>query len=361
MLLIDFFFTNDQKVSLSIRCIISILLLAGICHAYMQVVNKVWMPWQSYLPEILAIIVLPASCLFIGLRLVRLLSSDELSYVIFFYILGSLSYSVISVLISHVPWWNFEQVFYHVLRVPWGESIFMSTRAVEQRAFFAIALTPVLLIKNKARNLNTKILKSIVTFMVALGLYVRYSTASNIGYAVLYLSLIPLIVNACHYRLLKWGITCLYLLIPFAAFFSKKVCDERFSLQGTFLKNMLAAPWGGRSLSFAYKSCIEGEKLTFGSSTAASTFTPHSALLDIYNDSGMIPFILFSIATLLILDKIVKIFLKIKMTAQPTIHFYLRWSLLSVFIVQYLAQPLLYTDQLMFNISFAFAGIAISE
>lgn len=114
-----------------------ILFCFGISYAIMQIINGVWMPVTSYIPEIVAISILPAACLYIG-AFVNIKIEDVARLVAWFSI-GSLAYAVLSVLISHQPWYNLNQVFPHVLRPPWGEVRYISVRAIEQRAFWSSA------------------------------------------------------------------------------------------------------------------------------------------------------------------------------------------------------------------------------
>ena len=236
-------FSGSPRPPAWVLVIASFLFLFGFSYAGAMVWHGVWYPWQKWLREISAIVFLPAGC-FLGGWLYGVFSSKSVNRILISYMAGALIYALISVFISHQPWWNLSQT-------------------------------------------------------LSAGL---------------------ILVLSGH------------------------VCDERVYLQSQFILHMPTALMGGRQLHFPYASCIPSEKLVFGSFAGSSAFTPHNLLLDIYNDAGLIPFSLFLAAIILLSSTIA-----------------LRFSIASVLVVQYLAQPFLYTDQLMFSLGFFFFGSMLFE
>ena len=334
------------------------LLMFGCSYAAIQVWHGVWAPWPSYVPEIMAVVVLPSAGILVG----WLLSSERMadqSRWLHAYVLGCLVYALFSVLLSHQPWWNLGQTFPHVLRVPWGDPQWLSTRAVEQRGFLALvqlALVPPFLWQSPRRG--PLWLCSVV--LGAMGLYVTYSTQSRIGLGTLYLALFPLF---WHWRPGRWRRLAMasYGLAPLLALLSGRVCDERFGLVGQFVAHMPHAPMGGRLLAFTYASCLPHEHLVFGTQAGSTAFTPHNLVLDVFNDAGWIPFLLLLLAMLPLVKAWMRGFVHALDVEGCSPQLVMRWGIVSVLLVQWLAQPFLYTDQLMFSLGFVFLGSTLRE
>ena len=341
-----------------LRWVAMALLLFGCSYAAIQVWHGVWAPWPAYVPEILAVAVLPSAGLWVGWLLSHERSDAQFRW-LQAYVLGCLVYALLSVGLSHQPWWNLAQTFPHVLRVPWGDPHLLSTRAVEQRGFLALVQLALLgpLLRSVPRRWSL-VLSSLL--LGALGLYVTYSTQSRIGLFTLYLALFPLL---WHWRPGRWrrlAMAC-YGLAPLLALLSGRVCDERFGLVAQFVAHMARAPMGGRLLAFPYASCLPHEQLVFGSQPGSTAFTPHNVILDVFNDAGWIPFVLLLLAMLLLLKAWLQGFLQALVVEGCSPGLVLRWGIFSVLLVQWLAQPFLYTDQLMFSLGFLFLGITLAE
>jgi hypothetical protein len=334
------------------------LLLFGCSYAGIQVWHGVWAPWPSHVPEIMAVVVLPAAGLCAGWLFATERPADQ-SHWLQGYVLGCLVYALLSVGLSHQPWWNLGQTFPHVLRVPWGDPHWLSTRAVEQRGFLALvqlALVGPLLWQSPRRC--SWIFGCLC--LGVLGLYVSYATQSRIGLATLYLSLFPLLWHWPPRRWRSLAVGC-YGLVPLLALLFGHVCDERFSLVAQFVAHMARAPMGGRLLAFPYTSCLAHEQLFFGSQAGSTAFTPHNVVLDVFNDAGLIPFSLLLLAMLPLLKAWLQGFLHALEVQGCLPGLVLRWGVFAVLLVQWLAQPFLYTDQLMFSLAFVFIGISLRE
>jgi len=341
-----------------LRRIAMALLLFGCSYAAIQVWHGVWAPWPSFLPEILAVAVLPSAGLLVG-WLLPYERADVQSCWLQAYVFGCLVYALLSVGLSHQPWWNLAQTFPHVLRVPWGAPRWLSTRAVEQRGFLSLvqlALVGPLLWQTPRRW--GLVMACLV--LGGLGLYVTYSTQSRIGLATLYLALFPLL---WHWRPGRWrrlAMAC-YGLAPLLALLTGRVCDERFGLVAQFLAHMARAPMGGRLLAFRYASCLPHEQLVFGSQPGSTAFTPHNVILDVFNDAGWLPSALLFLAMVLLLKAWLQSFFQALAVEGCSSGLVLRWGIFCVLLVQWLAQPFLYTDQLMFSLGFVFCGITLAE
>ena len=352
-------FSGSPRPPAWVLVIASFLFLFGFSYAGAMVWHGVWYPWQKWLREISAIVFLPAGC-FLGGWLYGVFSSKSVNRILISYMAGALIYALISVFISHQPWWNLSQTFSHVLRVPWGEQQWLSTRAVEQRAFLSLAILPIVfvnLVRYRGFHWSTLCLGLAAA---SSGYYVGYTTQSRIGIFTLILSMIP-----CFWlfkpKILRRSLLLCALSAGLILVISGHVCDERVYLQSQFILHMPTALMGGRQLHFPYASCIPSEKLVFGSFEGSSAFTPHNLLLDIYNDAGLIPFSLFLAAIILLSVRLFRGFHQSLSLYGWSSTIALRFSIASVLVVQYLAQPFLYTDQLMFSLGFFFFGSMLFE
>jgi len=341
-----------------LRWVAMALLLFGCSYAAIQVWHGVWAPWPSYVPEILAVALLPSAGLWVG----WLLSHERVdaqSRWLQAYVLGCLVYALLSVGLSHQPWWNLAQRFPHVLRVPWGAPQWLSTRAVEQRGF--LALVQLALLGPRLWQLPRRWGLVLGTLLLGvLGLYVTYSTQSRIGLFTLYLALFPWLWQ---WRLGRWhrlAMAC-FGLVPLLAVLSGRVCDERFDLVKQFVSHMAYAPMGGRLLTFSYVGCYPNPNLFFGNQPGSTAFTPHNVVLDVFNDTGWIPFSLLLFAMLFILKALLQGFLREFNLQGCSTALVLRWGIFCVLFVQWLAQPFLYSDQLMFSLGFVFFGATLGE
>lgn len=331
----------------------------GITHSAIQILHGVWTPLSQHLGEIIAIIVLPAAGLLVGWMLNQLVPR-QISKILFAYALGSLTYALLAVLVSHNPAWNMLQTFSHVLVVPWGNIKYLSTRAVEQRAFLLLGMLPLVFSGIKSPKTITMRLRLVLVLIVFLGLYVNYSTQSRIGFMVIYLSFLPVLLGLGNLRTVL-GMFALTTSLPLIAFRLGWICDERVFLQIEFIRRMYLSPMGGRLISFPYKSCIQSERLVFGSFPSSSSFTPHNVILDIYNDSGIIPFCLLLVPVASLLLVLLSYFIRRFRANTLNLSIQLRWSIFCLLITQWMVQPFLYTDQLMFSLGFLFTGLMFSE
>jgi hypothetical protein len=335
------------------------LLLFGVSYAVFQVGWQVWSPAQAFLPEILAVVVLPSAGLVAGWLLQRF-GRPLGTRLILAYVFGALIYALLALALSRTPWWNPAQTFPHVLRVPWGPEQWLSTRAVEQRSFLALTLLPVgipLLLRSQARLRWLGVLSVV---LAGLALHFAWAVQGRLGWAALVLAALPWL---CWIRRssLRWLLAGLAGAVLSLAIGSGKLCDERWWLVNGFLQRLGDAPWGGRLIQYTYQDCKPGVWLRFGSSAGTHAFTPHNLVLDIYNDAGWIPCICLLVAVLPLMVVLLRGFWASFTQDGWDAQIALRWSILCVLLVQWLAQPFLYTDQLMFSLGFVLVGVLLAD
>jgi hypothetical protein len=335
------------------------LLLFGMSYVAFQVGWQVWAPPRAFLPEILAVVVLPSAGLLVGWLLQRF-GRPLGTRLILVYVLGALIYALLALGLSRTPWWALAQTFPHVLRVPWGPQEWISTRAVEQRAFLSLALLPVgipLLFESQGRRRWLGLLSVV---MAGSAIHIGWALQGRIGWAALALAFLPWLCFVTR-STQRWVLALLGGGAISIAIVSGRLCDERFGLVVGFLKHLGDAPWGGRLIRYVYADCKPGVVLRFGSFPGSNAFTPHNVILDIYNDAGWIPFLCILMAVLPIIAALLRGFWIAFMRDGWNWQLALRWSVLSVLVVEWLAQPFLYTDQLMFSIGFILSGALLAD
>ena len=334
------------------------LFLFGISYSVIQIWHSVWTPWSSYLPEIVAVSILPAACLNAG-WLVGTQPSSKSTVSLNAYIVGCLIYSLLCILRSHQPWWNLMQTIQHVALVPWGDPQWLSIRAIEQRGFLSFAyLASVATLFQIDRAKKNSII--ICCILGLIGLYITYSTQSRIGLFTLYLMLIPNLYLQSS-RFLKLAALAAAIVPLIAGLLSGLICDERIGLVINFVREMPKGLMGGRVITFPYKSCISYERLSFGSNINTDAFTPHNVILDVYNDAGIIPFSLLLVAVIILSIMWINSFSKCLRSEGLSFELSMRWAIFCVLFVQWVAQPFMYTDQLMFSLGFWFLGLTLRE
>ena len=335
------------------------LVLFGGSFAAFQVGWQVWLPVRAFVPEILAILVLPSAGLVVGWLLQRF-GRLCVTRLIFAYLLGALIYALLALALSRTPWWNLAQTFPHVLRVPWGSEEWLSTRAVEQRAFLSLTLLPVglpLLLQPQARH---RWWGAVCVLMACLAMHLAWALQGRIGFASLLLAALPCL-RFLRRSALRWLLAGLAGTLLSLSIGTGRLCDERWWLIGGFLKHLGDAPWGGRLIHYTYADCKPGVWLTFGSSAGTSAFTPHNLVLDIYNDAGWIPCVCLLMAMVPLLVALLRGFWISFARDGWDGQLALRWGVFCVLLVQWFAQPFLYTDQLMFSIGFVLAGTLLAD
>ena len=336
------------------------LVLFGISYAAAQWAWGVWVPAASHLPQILAVLVLPAAGLAVGWLVAGAGRSRLITGLIVAYGAGALIYALLSLAASRTPWWNLAQTFELWVRVPWGDAPFTNMRSVEQRAFLALALLPVGVPLLWDRRRASRWLGLGLVVMAGLAAHVAWAYQGRIGLAGLALAALPGLWLLPAWVARGWTALAALGAVGLAAW-RAGLCDERWWLQTTFLQHLAAAPWGGRLIQFAYQDCRPGVLLRFGFMADASASSPHNVLLDVYNDGGWIPFVCLGLALTPLIFSLLRGFLRAFRLHGWSAGLAVRWSAFSLLAVQWMLQPFLYSDQLMFSLGFVLFGSLLAE
>ena len=331
------------------------LLLFGLSHAALQVQQQVWRLSPADAPEILAVLLLPLGCLLAGGWLVGLCGSRaRLSALLLTYGVGTLMYVLLALVESRQPWWNLRQSFDFAINVPWGEQASMNVRSVEQRAYPAVvllALVPPLLLSPQP---GQRRLGWLFAGLGLLGGHAVVAFRARIGVLALLLASVPWLAWVSRRR---WRLALLALAAALMGALGLRgsLCDERYGRFLGFLSQLGQAPWGGRRIAFEYANCGEG-RLAFHPGELV-----HNLLLDVYNDTGWLPALALLLAVAPLLWWLLQGFWQRFRRQGWTWPLALRWALLCVLLTQWLLQPFLFADQLMFSLGFLLAGVVLAE
>jgi len=299
---------------------------------------------------------LPAACLLAGWCLGHW-APRQGTRMMLLYILGGLLYVSLALALSRSPWWDLRQTFELLIRVPWGSDGLLNVRSVEQRGFLALGLVPIALVFAAEKRLWISL------GCGALGLvamHVGVATQSRIGWLILAVDCLPLLL---YLRTIwaRWLVLGGLAVSGLGAVAQGWLCDERFWLMKGFLEATPSALWGGRQIAFTYQSCPPITTLRFGSFEGATSSLAHNVLLDVYNDTGLLPLICLLAAMIPLAWNMGKGLVSRVQHKRISKGLLLRWSLISVVVTEWLIQPFLYSDQLMFTLTFLLAGFLLGE
>ena len=141
---------------------------------------------------------------------------------------------------------------------------------------------------------------------------------------------------------------------------TKRLCDERVPMQLAFLKNIPGHLGGGRQISFSFEGC-PGQGLMKFAPPPNFLHLPHNIFLDQVNDVGLFPAIFLLAACSLLLASLLQGFWRAVHLNLWSPGLALRWSVLSCILTQALFQPFLYSDRLLFCLSFVFTGALLAD
>jgi hypothetical protein len=255
----------------------------------------------------------------------------------------------------------------------------MNVRSVEQNAYPALLLLPpalLLLVRPgpRARRL-------LVTVLVGLGLlggHVVWSLNGRLGWLALLCAGLPIVGlvaagpgrQAFHWWrkpavLVVLALGALPAFLKFRSLigsanqgiWSQGFCDERLSMFGGMLSRLHEAPWGGRLLRVPYLNC-NGVPLLFAAEGGHLTMA-HNVVLDVYFSAGLVPSLFLVAALVPPLLLILKCFMLSWRDWDWQVA--LRWGWLSLLLCEWLFQPLLYSDGLLFYFSFFLLGLFAVE
>lgn len=306
------------------------------------------------------------------------------TFLLFAYAVCALAYVVAALVVSRSPWWNVGQLFPSTLNVAWGSSIRLSVRSVEQNAFPGLLLIPAAIISLKSFKANFQWAIAVTFIVIAvISAHSVISLNGRLGWAALLFSLTPGLLQVKSpknllemLRFLRvsgsrmWAaIVSMMILVSVSLFYlisklfahsiwKQGFCDERFDMFRQMSLRLGQELWGGRKLVVPYASCGDSLPLILAPENT-SIDSVHNVFLEIYYSVGIVPALLLLMFALPLFLRIVNGFFR--RPPFSSVHNAIRWALFCSLLVQWLFQPLLYSDGLTYYFSFLVLGILASE
>ena len=326
--------------------------------------------------DLISMLVLPCAGVWLGARLAQRWSLRQLSRLWLAYGLGAVIYVWIVLLFgrdvfttSPLEIWRQHRDL--TISMPWGGQGQMNVRSVEQNASFAVAwFFPglwLLLRKEQVR---------LARFLMAaglLGLLAVFAFHGRIGLLVGLFSLLPLAwvaaseAHAARQSLLliAWvlsglggflGLSLLSLLWGRGGITSRllaRIYDERIDRFAAFLSHLPGTVWGGQALSFDY---FDHQRQVWVGFDASAGDLLHNVPFDLVLRAGLIPAFALLLAVVPLLVRSLRSVGHLLKEPSRRPHALIAAGFLIVLTVQWLFQPLIYADGLLFYFGFFSLG-----
>ncbi len=359
------------RVPLLILLLFSSAYVAGMLHW------QLW-TWRSDRLDIVNALILPVLLFSTGVAAVSWPQSLRIR-VLLAYGIGGLVYVLLALWLARTPSWDLTQTFIEEIPVPWGSTGSMNVRSVEQNVFPSLLLLPaallILLRPFREINISRILLFGVIWILAA---HANWSLDGRMGWVVCALASLPVAVQIAGRltpRMWSWmrrqPLLALPLLVSIGSllifFVASRLaanpnpelfCDERFALFSAMLARLDQAPWGGRLLRVPFVGC-DSQVQYLLALHGGNILQAHNVLLDIYFNVGVIPSFLL-LAFLAICCWRCRCWL-VGLCRSPDWQSSMRWGWICLLTVQWLFQPLLYSDGLLYYLSFFCLGVFLAE
>ena len=350
---------------------LSLLLICfSLLYSTMMVRYHFWSLQGRDLLDFTSSLVLPGSLFLTGLSIVRR-SPKLLARCLFSYSIGALIFLIACLIKTRGFDWFGPQLDPASLFVAWGSETSMNVRSIEQNGILAISFLPIAIISFSRSRYITSLLVSLFSILALLAVYPLAN--GRIWIISLILSTLPLFGSATLLLLklsrsvqplLKYcllAITSLTVVGTVRPLVNIAICDERFFVFTEALHRWETLFAGGRKLAFTITQCT-GIPI----SVSMHTYVPqsltmlHSVPLDIIASVGIFVFIPLGLCLLVALYLTSRLFFELihclsASTNSYTSHLVL-WGFISTLLPQWLFQPLIYSDGLLYYITFLCFG-----
>ena len=352
------------------------LAVFSVGYAWASLHYGLWSLHGRDLLDLISMLALPCGGVWLGARLAQCWTQRQLSRLWLAYGLGALAYVWLVLLLgrdalstSLLEIWSQHRDL--SIALPWGQQGAMNVRSVEQNASFATAwMIPglwLLLRKEQSR------LAQLMVGAGLLGLLAVLAFHGRIGLLVGLLSLLPLAWVATKERQvvrqsLKLSVLAMsglggFLLLSLVSLlwgrgdttsrFLARVYDERLDRFLAFLTHIPDTLWGGQRLSFEYFE--QQRQLTVGFDASAGDLL-HNVPFDLVVRAGLIPAIALLLAVVPLLCRSLQQLGQLLRDPASPGHALISTGFLIVLTVQWLFQPLIYADGLLFYFGFFSLG-----
>ena len=297
------------------------------------------------------------------------------------YCLGGLSFLLAALLKTRGLDWFANSGDQAMLFLAWGNEASINVRSIEQYGIVALACLPASIAAFCAQRFRSGWL--LLAFSVVGLLSVQPLANGRLWIVSLLLASLPLLTRAirCLFaRLLPFSQSMkraglfsglfLSMMLVLSFLFDEKLiplqlCDERFDV---YKRALLAWPdlvRGGRSLRFTAYLCDHSTPISVSLQGNSQPGTLqgqlsmlHSVPLDIVSSIGLLsalPLLLLLVIALVAWVRLFRVLVRIEFSGR-SLMMHLLWSLSSVLLIQWLFQPLIYGDSLLYYLSFAVLG-----
>lgn len=326
-------------------------------------------PQGSGLLDCINALVVPAGCFWVGLRL-PVLGRATTTKLLLAYGLGALLYVVSALFVARHPWWALDQIFPGDISTPWGVPQVVNVRSMEQNGILALALLPTALLLAAKSAVPARAGAVAIVGASLLGLHAVLSLYGRLGFLALALALFPVARQSRQHWPKSFiaglgGIVMVGSLIgrhpSVQRLLAEGFCDERLSMYSGFLQQLGQGLFGGHRIAFSAFACDGATSFGFGDGAPGSLTMVHNVILDIYNDAGFLPVLFLLIALVPALVAILRGFWSLSIRGMWDWQWSVRWSWFVVLVTQWLFQPLLYGDGLLYYLSFLVLGLLAAE
>ena len=353
------------------------LAVFSIGYAWASLHYGLWSFQGSDLFGLISAISLPCSGFWLGARLAQSWTPRQLSGIWLAYGLGALAYVWLVLLLgrdalssSFLEIWRQHRDL--SIAVPWGQQVVMNVRSVEQNATFAVSwMFPGLWLLLRQEQLR---LAQLMATSGLLGLLAVLAFHGRIGLLVGLLSLLPLAWVATSARqagrqslkLIFWALSsiCGFLLLSFFSLLwgrgdmmprlLARIYDERLDRFLAFLTSVPDTLWGGQQLRFEY---FEQQRQVWVSFDASAGDLLHNVPFDLLLRAGLIPSIALLLAVVPLLCRSVWHLCRLLKEPAYRGEALIGFGFLTALTVQWLFQPLIFSDALLFY--FGFFGLGV--
>ena len=350
-------------------------------YAWASLHYGLWSLQGRDLFDLISMLALPCGGVWLGARLAHCWTPRQLSWIWLAYGLGALAYVWLVLLLgrdalSDSPLEIWMQHRDLSIPVPWGQQGEMNVRSVEQNASFAMAwMFPGLWL---VRRRDQSQLSQLMVLAGVLGLLAVLAFHGRIGLLVGLLSLLPLAWVATSERqglrqslkLSVWAMSGLggFLLLSLVSLLwgrgditsrlLARVYDERLDRFLAFLAHIPDTLWGGQRLSFEY---FEQQRQVWVGFDASAGDLLHNVPFDLVVRAGLIPAIALLLAVVPLLRRSLQQLGQLLRDPASRGYALMSAGFLIVLTVQWLFQPLIYSDALLFYFGyFGLGALAFS-
>ena len=350
-----------------LRWCLGALVLFSISYSAISLHYGFWQLGGRDLLDLVSIVLLPAGCVWIGARAASVLSWRQRSWLWLAYGLGALFYVWIVLLHGRVfsPDGGLLELWLRRrdpdITAPWGSDPFVNVRSVEQNAALACAWLVLGL-----RFLRRSALSWLISCAGVLGCAATVCFGGRLGVLVAALGGLPVAFCSMPSRrrrqvfglALLMGATAVALAAMRFPKLAIRLYDERFDRFGGFLLNFGHFPWGGNVMNFAAHDRVRSAQMLFDASQGELM---HNVFLDLYVRVGWLPLLLLLLPIVSLLLRELACLERVLRNEKLQLDGCIAAGFLVFLSVQWLFQPLLYGDGLLFYVGFLLIGTLSGE